>query len=145
MIHAALHNPKRPTTGRMNYTSRLMFTFPVEVVLKGRDFAVTEPVTVPVSEPSSWDDVAVREVLMEILRAVDRVDRPKATERREVMLRGFSWIVEPSEGQVVIAIEIPMGAAIAGPFAIAQADLDAKISRVLKTERELNSAPPTVH
>ncbi len=122
-----------------------MFTFPVEIVLKGRDFAVTEPVSVPVPEPSSWDDAAVREVLVEILRAVDRVDRPKATERREVMLRGFSWIVEPSEGQVVIAIEIPMGAAIAGPFAIAQADLDAKISRVLKTERELASAPSTIH
>ncbi len=122
-----------------------MFTFPVEIVLKGRNFAVTEPVSVPVAEPSSWDDGAVREVLVEILRAVDRVDRPNASDRREVMLRGFSWIVEPSEGQVVIAIEIPMGAAIAGPFAIAQADLDAKISRVLKTERELASAPSTIH
>jgi hypothetical protein len=122
-----------------------MYTFPVEVVLKGRDFAVTESVSAPVSDPSSWDDAAVREVLVEILRAVDRVDRPKATDRREVMLRGFSWIVEPSEGQVVIAIEIPMGAAIAGPFKIAQADLDARISRVLKTERELASAPSTIH
>ena len=91
-----------------------MFSFPVEVVLKGRDFAVTETVSVPVTEPSKWDDDAVRDVLVEILRTIGRVEQPKA-ENRMVALRGFSWIVEPLGKEVVIAIEIPMGAAVAGP------------------------------
>ena len=32
---------------------------------------------------------------------------------------------------MVIAIEIPMGAAVAGPFEVPQRDLDAMITRVL--------------
>ena len=59
---------------------------------------------------------------------------------------GSSWIVEPAEGQVVIAIEIPMGAAIAGPFAIAQADLDAEDLSVLRPQRDaLPRRPSTLH
>jgi hypothetical protein len=50
--------------------------------------------------------------------------------------------VEPAPGGVVIAIEIPTGAAVAGPFAIAQARLDGLITRVLAA-----AAPsrPVVH
>ena len=48
------------------------------------------------------------------------------------MLRGLSWIVNPyEEGGVVIAIEITLGAAIAGPFDISQLALEAMITRVL--------------
>ena len=119
-------------------------TFPVEVVLKGRDFAVTEAISVAHGDPATWDDAAVRDVLVQILRAIERVESPAAPADRPVVLRGFSWIVEPSEGQVVIAIEIPMGAAVAGPFAIGQVELDALISRVLKAERQLTS-PQTIH
>jgi hypothetical protein len=44
----------------------------------------------------------------------------------------LSWIVNPFEdGGVVIAIEIPMGAAIAGPFDIEQAVLERMVARVL--------------
>ncbi|MEZ5319594.1 MAG: hypothetical protein R2752_19495 [Vicinamibacterales bacterium] len=119
-------------------------TFPVDVVLKGRDYAVTESVTVPHGEPSTWNDAAVRDVLIEILRAIDRAQNPGASADRVVALQGFSWIVEPDQDKVVIAIEIPMGAAVAGPFAIPQAELDASITRVLKIEREL-FGPQTVH
>jgi hypothetical protein len=60
------------------------------------------------------------------------VQNPSADRDRRVALRGFSWIVEPTaENRVVIAIEIPMGAAVAGPFAISQVVLDAAITRVL--------------
>ncbi|MEO8483734.1 MAG: hypothetical protein ABI634_16105 [Acidobacteriota bacterium] len=118
--------------------------FPVEVVLKGRDFAVTENAMVPTTEPPVWDDAVVRAVLVEILKTMSRVEDAKAAEGREVILQGFSWIVEPSEGQVVIAIEIPMGAAVAGPFAVPQAELDATITRVLRTERQF-LAPNTIH
>jgi hypothetical protein len=119
-------------------------TFNVEVVLKGRDFAVTEAATVPHGQPLSWDDSAVRDVLAEILRTIDRVEHPESADDRAVVLRGFSWIVEPFDGQVVIAIEIPMGAAVAGPFAIDAARLDAMIARVLRAERQPSSSS-TVH
>jgi hypothetical protein len=120
--------------------------FPVEIVLKGRDFAVTESVEIPHGEPRSWDDAAVRDVLVAMLRAIGRAENPDAPGDRAVVLQGFSWIVEPtSEGAVVVAIEIPMGAAVAGPFAIAQGDLDARIGRVIQAERRLLSTPDTIH
>ena len=120
--------------------------FPVEVVLKGRDFAVTESVVVEHGDPASWDDHAVRDVLVQILRAIDRAQNPTSTADRAVVLQGFSWIVEPTaQGGVVVAIEIPMGAAVAGPFAIDQAELDARISRVIRAERGHLSSHGTIH
>ena len=121
-------------------------TFTVEVVLKGRDFAVTEAASVD-GDPASWDETAVREVLVQILRTIERAENPRAPVDRRVALRGFSWIVEPNgeaSDAVVIVIEIPMGAAVAGPFPIAQAALTAMITRVLHVERE-PIAPETVH
>jgi len=119
-------------------------TFPVEVVLKGRDFAVTEDVSIGHEATAPWTDAVVRDLLVEILRAIDRAQDPAAAANRTVVLHGFSWIVEPAGDQVVIAIEIPMGAAVAGPFEIDQANLDASITRVLKIEREM-FGPQTVH
>jgi len=120
-------------------------TFPIEIVLKGRDQATTAQVTVSHGVPATWTDVAVRDVLVEILRAIDRAEHPDAAPDRAVLLQGFSWIVEPSgEGHVVVAIEIPMGAAVAGPFAIGQAELDGLITKVLRAERQ-HVRPTTVH
>jgi hypothetical protein len=119
-------------------------TFNVEVVLKGRDFAVTQAASVAHGDPVSWSDEAVRDVLVEILRAISRAENPAASADRAVVLQGFSWIVEPAEKASVIAIEIPMGAAVAGPFAIGSAELDAMITRVLRAERQM-AAPRTVH
>lgn len=113
-------------------------TFPVEIVLRGRDFAVTESIELA-DAGDGWTDSRVRAILVNILQAIARVEDPVSAAAREVVLQGFSWIVEPVDGDttnVVIAIEIPMGAAVAGPFAIAQADLDATISRVLRAERK---------
>ena len=45
---------------------------------------------------------------------------------------------------VVLAIEIPMGAAVAGPFAVPQARLDALIHSVIRAERQRTS-PSVVH
>jgi hypothetical protein len=106
-------------------------TFDVEIVLRERNYAVTERVTHRGGAPSDWTDDDVEQILKEILLAIDRVKNP-AAEERFVALRGFSWIVEPTaQGGVVIAIEIPMGAAVAGPFAIDQPVLDRAIARVL--------------
>lgn len=118
-------------------------TFNVDVVLRGREAAVTEQATLATVDAAVWTDADVRHVLAEILRAIERVHNPKADRDRAVALRGFSWIVEPNaEDGVVIAVEIPMGAAVAGPFKISQATLDAAITRVLAEQR---TTKQTVH
>jgi len=122
-----------------------MTTFNVEIVLKGRDVAVTEEVSVPHGAPTTWDAPAVRDVLVEILRAIGHAGDPAGTDGRGVILQGFSWIVEPVGEGVVIAIEIPMGAAVAGPFAVGGEQLDALITEVLKAERSLAATVSTVH
>ena len=104
-------------------------TFDVEVVLRERNHAVTERLH-QAGEPREWTDADIASVLREMLLAIDRAKNPSATDRY-VALRGFSWIVEPAEGGVVIAIEIPSGAAVAGPFDIDQPALDRMITRVL--------------
>jgi len=109
-------------------------TFNVEVVLKNRDVASVQTVSIPFGEPPTWTDAAVREALVGILRTIERVQFPGAPVDRPVVLRGFSWIVEPVGDEVVLAIEIPMGAAVAGPFRVDQAHLDALITRVLRDE-----------
>ena len=108
-------------------------TFDIEIVLRERNYAVTERLQQPL-EPRQWTDADVAAVLRDMLLAIDRVKNPSA-DTRYVALRGFSWIVEPADGGVVIAIEIPSGAAVAGPFDIEQRVLDGMIGRVLAAER----------
>ena len=115
-------------------------TFDIEIVLRERDYAVTETVSHEISAPE-WTELDVEAVLKQILLAIDRVRNP-ASDERYVALRGFSWIVEPFEGGVIIALEIPSGAAVAGPFDIEQARLDGLITRVLAAARP---NPPVVH
>jgi hypothetical protein len=115
-------------------------TFDIEIVLRERNYAVTETVWHG-RQASDWTELDVETVLKEILLAIDRIRNPEA-EGRYVALRGFSWIVEPFEGGVVIALEIPSGAAVAGPFQIEQERLDRLITRVLAAARP---STPAVH
>jgi hypothetical protein len=121
-----------------------MTSFNVEVVLKNRDFAVTETLAVPHGDPSTWDERAVYDVLAELLRAIDRAQNPQSPRDRAVTLTGFSWIVEPSDDQVILAIEIPMGAAVAGPFRTTQAALEGLVTNVVRMER-FKASPSVVH
>ena len=116
-------------------------TFDIEIVLRERDYAVTDRVLHQGNDPPAWNETDVESVLKSILLAIDRVKHPDAPQRH-VALRGFSWIVEPADGGVVIAIEIPSGAAVAGPFEIAQSVLDRMISRVLASAAPVR---PVVH
>jgi hypothetical protein len=115
--------------------------FNVEIVLRERDYAVTEQIQHEGNSPPSWTELDVEGVLKSMLIAIDRVKNPGG-ERREVRLRGFSWIVEPTAGGVVIAMEITSGAAVAGPFDIDQPRLDRLITRVLEAAR---GPRPMVH
>jgi hypothetical protein len=115
-------------------------TYDVEIVLRDRNFAVTEQIEHGI-EPGTWGERDVRVVLEQILRAIDRVRNPD-NPAAHIALRGFSWIVEPIEHGVIIAIEIPTGAAVAGPFAIEQKKLDGMVRRVIAAA----AVPrPTVH
>ncbi len=113
----------------------------VDVWLRGSDVATTATLDKVTAAPSGWRDEDVRILLEEMLRAMHRLKNPTAAEV-PIALRGLSWIVNPyEEGGVVIAIEITLGAAVAGPFDIEQAALEAMIGRVLRT----SAAPTTVH
>lgn len=115
--------------------------FDVEIALRDRSEAVSEQLLHTGNDAPDWNEVDVEAVLKSILLAVDRVKNPDAAVRH-VTLRGFSWIVEPTTGGVVIAIEIPIGAAVAGPFNIDQPRLDRMVSRVLAAAAP---ARPVVH
>jgi hypothetical protein len=114
--------------------------FSVDIWLRGDNHATTVPLDVT-RQPGAWTDDDVREVLEGMLRAMDRLKRPGETDRA-VALRGISWIVNPYENGVVIAIEISLGAAVAGPFAIDRGALEGMIGRVLQAPAPV---PPTVH
>jgi hypothetical protein len=104
---------------------------PVDVWLRGTDVAQTSSIDGPARPPREWTDEDVQLVLAQMLRAMDRQKRPDGDERT-IALRGLSWIVNPyEEGGVVIAIEITLGAAIAGPFDVDQAALEALITQAL--------------
>src|SRR5262249_49706812 len=114
----------------------------VDVWLRGTNFATTASIDVSPHPPQTWTDDDVRGVLEAMLRALDRAKRPGEVDR-EISLRGLSWIVNPFEdGGVIIAIEISIGAAVAGPFDIEKAALDAMIARVLAGAL---SPPSSIH
>jgi hypothetical protein len=117
-------------------------TVQVDVWLRGDDFATTLGIEGVPREPAAWTDQDVRLVLEGMLQAMHRMKHPGNRDRR-IALRGLSWIVNPyADGGVVIAIEITLGAAVAGPFDIDKDALETMISRVLA------AAPPpsdTVH
>jgi len=114
----------------------------VDIWLRGTDFATTDKIDGVSSTPSAWTDDDVRMVLQGMLRAMDRQKRPGESDR-DISLRGLSWIVNPfEEGGVLIAIEITMGAAVAGPFEIDKAALEAMIARVMNPRSQ---PPSTLH
>jgi len=119
----------------------------IEVWLRGNDFATTDVVDVPVPDASAWTDADVSVVLKELLRSIDRARNPEAARQRPVVLRGFNWIVSAFEGGgFTIAVEIQLGAAAAVPFPLAQAQLEAMITRVVAGDRVGSvAASPSVH
>jgi hypothetical protein len=120
-------------------------TFAVEVLLKGRDDVVEEVVHREGTGPSMWTDDDVRDVLRLILLSFDRVLNSEA-ENRTVSLRGLSWIVTPVETGVIIAIEIPSGAVVAGPFDAQVESLTKSLGRALANpEGTPEAVSDTIH
>ena len=103
----------------------------VDIWLRGTEHATTRNIEGLTREPSAWTDQDVQFVLEGMLREMAQLKQP-GEEPRTIALRGLSWIVNTyDEGGVVIAIEITLGAAIAGPFAIDKTALESMITRVM--------------
>src|SRR5262245_20480815 len=109
---------------------------PLDIWLRGENHATSHVISVASTEPGRWTDDDVTAVLGGMLRALEQQKNPEAEGNRRVAMRGFSWIVNPYEGGgVVIALELSLGAVIAGPFDIAERDLSAMIQRVMAADR----------
>jgi len=115
---------------------------PIEIWLRGDNHATTEALPGSAREPKAWTDADVADVLVGMLRAIDRAKNPDTPQDRPVSFRGFSWIVNPFEGGVLIALEMTLGAVVAGPFDIGEGQLTAMIQRVVSADR---AAATTVH
>lgn|SRR6478672_4898316 len=117
----------------------------VEIWLRGENEATTRSIPGIVREPGGWTDDDVKLVLEGMLREMHRAKHP-GSDDQVIALRGLSWIVNPyDEGGVVVAIEITLGAAIAGPFAIDQQALETMIKRVIAQSRLPPPSSETVH
>ncbi|MBI3049087.1 MAG: hypothetical protein HYY76_12340 [Acidobacteria bacterium] len=111
--------------------------FTVEIWLRGDNHATTATIAPVAREPRAWTDADVATVLEGMLRALERARHPETALDRPIALRGFSWIVSPFEtGGVVVALELTLGAVVAGPFDVAERDLTAAIERVIAAQRE---------
>lgn len=110
--------------------------FPVDIWLRGNNHATTEMIAPVQRAPRAWTDADVVAVLEGMLRALERARHPDASPDRPIALRGFSWIVSPFEGGgVVIALELTLGAVVAGPFDLPERELSAVIARVIDAQR----------
>ena len=119
----------------------------LDIWLRGDNHA-TSTVIAPVDrDPRAWTEADVTAVLAGMLRALDRAKNPDTEPNRPVALRGFSWIVNPFEtGGVVIALEMTLGAVVAGPFDIAESELNGLIERAMAADRvTIAGSPRTVH
>lgn len=116
---------------------------PVDIWLRGDDVATTKSIDDLPRAAADWTDDDVRQVLEGMLRVMHELKFPDDKDR-VIALRSVSWIVNPyEEGGVVIAIEVGLGAAIAGPIQIDQKALETMITRVMKGSGIAPSA--TVH
>lgn len=110
--------------------------FKVDIWLRGNNHATTEQLTLASRKPEAWTDEDVVLVLREMLRALSRAKDPTKDVDRQIKLRGFSWIVNPYDsGGIVIAIELTLGAVVAGPFDIGDNKLTAMIERAIETDK----------
>lgn len=113
----------------------------VDIWLRGTLHATTRKLTAVAPTPDLWTDDDVRTLLTEMLRALEREKNP-AGEPPPITLRGFNWIVSPYEQGVVVHVEVAMGTASAGPFAIDGDRLTAMVTRVLSAP---DASGPSVH
>jgi len=102
----------------------------VEVWVRGRQDATTERITGIENDAGAWADDDVKMLLEGMLLALQRTNDPSG-DPPPVTLRGFSWIVSPAQGGVLLHVEMQLGTVSAGPFTIAEQRLTDMVSRVI--------------
>jgi hypothetical protein len=102
----------------------------VDVWVRGRTDATTQRVMGIGGDATAWADEDVKKLLEGMLLALQRTSDP-AAEVPEITLRGFSWIVSPAQGGVLVHLEMQLGTVSAGPFIIDEQRLTDMISRVI--------------
>jgi hypothetical protein len=108
----------------------------LDIWLRGDNHATTDVIAPVDRDPHAWTEGDVTAVLVGMLRALDRAKNPGSDADRPVALRGFSWIVNPFEsGGVVIALEMTLGAVVAGPFDVSERELSTLIERAMAADR----------
>lgn len=110
----------------------------VDVWVRGTLHATTYEIT-SLPNPGDWSDHDVRQLLSEMLLALEREKNPGGVPPA-VSLRGFSWIVSPYESGVLVHLETQMGTASAGPLAIDERRLTAMVARIMTADK-----PAVVH
>lgn len=120
----------------MNSSANVM---EVDVWVRNAQEAITESITGVPAQPSAWTDGDVQTLLVEMLLALERVRNPGGDAPPVVSLRGFSWIVSLVSEGVLVHLEMPMGTASAGPFAIGERQLTEMIARVMSPESPSSS------
>lgn len=108
----------------------------VDVWVRGTLHARTSRIESLPADPADWQDDDVRRLLSEMLLALDREKNP-GVERPTIVLRGFSWIVSPYAGGVLIHVETQTGTASAGPLQIDEPRLTAMLARVMDDKPEV--------
>ena len=118
----------------------------LDIWLRGQNHATTAVVSPVDNEPRTWTEGDVTAVLVSMLRALERAKYPDAAADRPIALRGFSWIVNPFEaGGVVIALELTLGAVVAGPLDIPERELTDLIERAIAADRMPAPGSSTIH
>ena len=107
----------------------------VDVWVRGASGAVTQKMKGVSADADAWTVADVKHLLEQMLKAIDRTRDPKS-DPESVAMRGFSWIVSPDQGGVLVHIELQTGTASAGPFAIDETRLSDMITRVIGGPRE---------
>jgi hypothetical protein len=114
-------------------------TFDVEIMLRENHTVFTDRIEHDGNDPAKWTDGDVAAVMKAILGAIDQTRNPQEESQRVVSLRGVSWIVHSSIDGSVIAVDIPSGQAVAGPFAIESSALDGMLARVMSEGAALST------
>lgn len=103
----------------------------VDVWVRGTLHATTHTLPGVTPQAEDWTDLDVQRLLGDMLLAIEREKNPDG-DPPPVTLRGFSWIVSPYDGGVVVHLEMAMGTASAGPFQIDQERLTGMIERAMR-------------
>src|SRR5688572_19781769 len=107
--------------------------FELDVWVRGAQHAKTHRVDSIAIRAADWGEAEVRQLVTEMLLAINREKHPGA-EPPHLTMRGFSWIVSPFETGVVLHLDMQIGTVSAGPFPIEQARLTALMTQMIKND-----------